>query len=76
MVENANIWSSPEETNPLSLLHLLDSGLLPPSIGLCKSVKYAKKLDNKWVFYTESSIPLQIATSSFLQLYLAYIRNM
>ena len=28
--------------------------------GLCKSVKYVKKQGNKWVFYTENSIHLQI----------------
>ena len=38
----------------------LESDLLPPSTGLCKSVKYARKQGNKWVYYTESSIPLQI----------------
>ena len=75
MVESANIWSSPEEGNPPSLLQLsrlnkpllwgytpttsLESGLLPPSIGVCKSATYAKKQRYKWVFYRESSIPLQ-----------------
>ena len=72
--------SSPEEGNPPSQSHLsslnkhvwrgytaisiLESGSLLLSIGLCKSVKYAKKHDNKWVFYTESSIPLQIVHHS------------
>ena len=57
MVENENIWSSPEESMQPSLpitslkikqiwmkkVHssILDSGLLLPSIGLCKSAKYA-----------------------------------
>ena len=60
-VENANIWSSPEESNPLYLLHLsrlnkhiwrgstLESGSSPSSIGLCKSVKYAKNKDRQQV---------------------------
>ena len=44
---------------------ILESGLLPPSIAVCKSVKYAKSKTNKWVFYTESSIPLQTLHHSY-----------
>ena len=80
MVENANILLSPEENNHPSPLHLstlntpvwrgctpintLESGLSPASTGLCKSTKYAKKLGNKWVFFTGSFIPLQILQHS------------
>ena len=75
MLENVNIWSSPEESNPPFPVHLsnnnhiwggytptsiLESGLLPPSTGLCKSAKYARKQGNKSVYYTEGSISLQI----------------
>ena len=82
MVENASTRYSPKESNPPSPLHLLrlnkpvwrgytptsisKSGLPQFSIGLCKSAKYAKKMQgNKWVFCTESFIPLQTLHHSY-----------